>query len=195
MITSIEQLILQIHTGKPLRDSDSLKPTRTRWTTAEESLFEHLFARFGTDYPLLGSFLPRKTQKQLRKKCRQMLRYRVDRLHRLEQEIAEAKRKSYFDQMLQSDLSSSISEERSLHNDSCGSRSPPCDDLSQSLLWAAYAALYYWCRAGHESSWRMSSMRKLFFSVSFVGVGNASRRTSVLILNFQMLLKACTQIG
>lgn len=134
MITSIEQLILQIHTDKTLRDSDSLKTSRTRWTTAEETLFEHLFARFGTDYPLLGSFLPRKTQKQLRKKCRQMLRYRVARLHRLEQEISEAKRKSYFDQMLQSDLSSSISEERSSHNDSCGLRSPPSDDLSQSLL-------------------------------------------------------------
>ena len=113
MITSIEQLIYQIHTDRLEKSQDAQKKPRTRWSQQEEHLFEHLVASYGTDYALLRSFLPRKTEKQIRKKYRQLLRYRSDRLDRLEKEIAMARKKDYFDRVLQEELSSCEMRSRS----------------------------------------------------------------------------------
>lgn len=123
MITSINQLIFEIHSERAERNSEATRKPRTRWTAKEEEVFEHLAACYGSDYSLLGSFLPRKTEKQIRKKYRHLLRYRSDRLDRLEKQIETAKRKAYFDQMMQDDFTSSEAE----------SRSPSPDELSQSL--------------------------------------------------------------
>ena len=101
MMTSIQQLIFEIHNERQEKAPENARKPRTRWTSQEEHLFEHLVASYGTDYVLLRSFLPRKTEKQLRKKYRQLLRYRSDRLDHLEREIATARRKDYFDRVLQ----------------------------------------------------------------------------------------------
>lgn len=125
MLTSIDQLIFQIHTDRTEKPTEGLRKSRTRWSTQEEQLFERLVASYGTDYALLRSFLPRKTEKQIKKKYRQLLRYRSDRLDRLEREIFSARKKSYFDQLLQdSDQSSSLGSRSS---------SPLLDESHQSL--------------------------------------------------------------
>jgi hypothetical protein len=124
MIASIEQLIYQIHTDRSEKTSEGTRRPRTRWSNQEEQLFEQLVACYGSDFCLLGSFLPSKSQKQIRKKYRQLLRYRSDRLDRLEKEILTARKKAYFDQLLQEEVSSS----------SVGSRSSLPDESSQSLL-------------------------------------------------------------
>ncbi len=133
MITSIDQLIFQIHNDRAEKSTESTRRPRTRWTAQEEQLFEYLVASYGSDYSLLGSFLPRKTEKQIRKKYRQLLRYRSDRLDRLEKEIISAKKKAYFDQLLGQDydLSSSV-----------GSRSPSLDECTQSLPWRLFQQPY-----------------------------------------------------
>jgi|JI9StandDraft_1071089.scaffolds.fasta_scaffold577980_1 hypothetical protein len=125
MLTSIEQLIYQIHTDRAERAGEGLRKPRTRWSSQEEQLFEHLAASFGSDYSLLGSFLPRKTEKQIRKKYRHLLRYRPQRLDRLEKEILVSKRKAYFDRLLEEEERSSSAGSRS--------RSPSPDEHQQSL--------------------------------------------------------------
>ena len=131
MMTSIEQLIFEIHNDRAERTAETLRKPRTRWTPQEDNLFEHLVACYGSDYSLLGSFLPRKTQKQIKKKYRQMLRFRSDRLDRLEREIANAKKKAYFDQLLASDVE--------LSSSSSSPRSSSPDESSQSLQWGRKA--------------------------------------------------------
>ena len=106
MITSIDQLIFQIHNDRKETTFEASRKPRTKWTAQEEQLFEHLVASYGNDYSLLRSFLPGKNEKQIRKKYRQLLRYRSGRLDRLEKEISMARRKDYFDRVLQEDLSS-----------------------------------------------------------------------------------------
>jgi hypothetical protein len=70
-----------------------------------------LAARFGSDYKLLGSFLPRKTEKQLRKRYRYLLRYCRERLEKMEKEIITARRKNFFDHNYLQDTDSSCSQE------------------------------------------------------------------------------------
>lgn len=84
MLTSIDQLIIQIHTERTEKTNEPTKRPRTKWTAKEEQLFEQLVASFGSDYALLRSFLPKKTEKQIKKKYRLLLRYRSQRLDRLE---------------------------------------------------------------------------------------------------------------
>ena len=122
MMTSIQQLIFEIHSERQEKTLESTRKPRTRWTSQEEHLFEHLVASYGTDYGLLRSFLPRKTEKQLRKKYRQLLRYRSDRLDHLEREIATARRKDYFERVLQ--------EETGYVDLRCRSSSPDESSLS-----------------------------------------------------------------
>ena len=131
MIYSIDQLITQIHNDRTEKTvTENVRRPRARWTEQEDELFEQLVARFGSDYRLLGSFLPAKSQKQIRKRHRLLLRYRSCRLERLEKEITAARRKNSFDQILQEcELSSSV-----------GSHSPSHDELSQSLQWGARLA-------------------------------------------------------
>jgi hypothetical protein len=50
-------------------------------------------ARFGNDYKLLATFLPRKTDKQIRKRYRYLIRYRHEKLSKIEQEIFMTRRK------------------------------------------------------------------------------------------------------
>jgi len=81
MIYSIDQLITQIHTDRTEKIvTENTRRPRARWTEQEDQLFEQLVARFGSDYHLLGSFLPAKTEKQIRKRYRLLLRYRSCRL-------------------------------------------------------------------------------------------------------------------
>lgn len=134
MLTSIDQLIFQIHTDRAEKPVETIRKSRTRWSQQEEQLFEHLVACYGTDYALLRSFLPKKTEKQIRKRYRQLLRYRSDRLDRLEKQIFVARKKSYFDQLLQD-------EERSSSLGSCSS-SPLPDESHQSLPWWLFQQPY-----------------------------------------------------
>jgi len=70
---------------------------------------------------LLGSFLPRKTQKQIRKRYRFLLAYRREKLEKMEEDLRTQRRKAYFDQQLEDNEQSSTSG------------SPSLDLLPQSL--------------------------------------------------------------
>lgn len=85
-----------------------------------------LVARFGSDYELLRSFIPRKTDKQIRKKYRLLLRHRSRRIEKMEQEIGRARRKAYFDSQLLEDTDGHSSSRSP-------SPSPSCDLSPQSL--------------------------------------------------------------
>ena len=151
MLTSIEQLIYQIHTDRAERAGEGFRKPRSRWSSQEEQLFEHLVASFGSDYALLGSFLPRKTEKQIRKKYRQLLRYRPQRLDKLEKEILVAKRKAYFDQLLEEEEPSSSVGSRS--------RSPSLDELQQSLQWGWLTALSLYIETMQERGEKMQGRK------------------------------------
>lgn len=103
MIASIDELIIEI-TDKRAAETTTTR-RRSRWTKKEESLFEQvmikilqLVARFGSDFKLLGSFLPKKTDKQLRKRHRYVMRYGRHRLDKLERQLLSERRKEFFDQ-------------------------------------------------------------------------------------------------
>ena len=113
MMESIDQLLTEIHSERSQKAVRTTRAGRTRWSTKEELLFERLVACYGNDYSLLRSLMQPKTEKQIRKKYRQLLRDRSGRLDRLEREVAEARRKEYFDQLLQDDLSWSSQSSRS----------------------------------------------------------------------------------
>jgi hypothetical protein len=70
--------------------------------------------RFGSDYDLLGSFLPRKTQKQIRKRYRYILAHRGERLEKMEEDLRTQRRKAYFDQQLEDNEHSFTSSSPSL---------------------------------------------------------------------------------
>lgn len=108
MIASIDELIIEI-TDKRAAETTTTR-RRSRWTKKEESLFEQLVARFGSDFKLLGSFLPKKTDKQLRKRYRYVMRYGRHRLDKLERQLLSSRRKEFFDQNYLHDTESDSSE-------------------------------------------------------------------------------------
>jgi hypothetical protein len=115
MIASIDELIIEI-TDKRAAETTTTR-RRSRWTKKEESLFEQVFitiyqlvARFGSDFKLLGSFLPKKTDKQLRKRYRYVMRYGRHRLDKLERQLLSSRRKEFFDQNYLHDTESDSSE-------------------------------------------------------------------------------------
>ncbi len=83
-----------------------------------------LIVRFGSDYKLLGSFLPKKTERQLRKRYRYLCQYSRGRLEKMERELTTSRRKDYFDHNYLQETDSSCSQE--VHS--------PLPDLSHQSL-------------------------------------------------------------
>lgn len=71
-----------------------------------------LVVRFGSDYKLLGSFLPHKTDRQLRKRYRYLMRYCREKVERMEMQARRSYRKDFFDQDYLQETESSAQEPR-----------------------------------------------------------------------------------